>query len=309
VTVAPGGPTAASGGAGAPAAGPNRDTDLILARIHLRVGLLSLARAELETMAGRNLLDDEGVLDLAEARWRTGDLPGAGDAAAAYLERQPDVALALVIAAEAESHLGRTVDARRLAGRALERAGGSIDAIFAGMPRSGIWPADPNAEVEPAGTLFADAIPATAAEHRPATPATAEVGPQVAAAPSARLWGDEEVATSAEPADLIEAARADLAGGRVAEAALALGLALRTDPAMAPAVVDAVARRTEPALLMVRGDAYRLAGHESEARRAYAAAAAAASDNPAAPTPAAPSVAPAAPTSSPSPAPSPEEHT
>ena len=60
--------------------------DLVLARLHLRLGSLGLARAELETMAGRNGLDDEGIRDLAEARWRTGDLPGAGEAAAAYLE-------------------------------------------------------------------------------------------------------------------------------------------------------------------------------------------------------------------------------
>ena len=48
--------------------------ELVLARVHLRMGSMGLARAELETLAGRNGLDDEGIRDLAEVRWRTGDL-------------------------------------------------------------------------------------------------------------------------------------------------------------------------------------------------------------------------------------------
>ena len=55
-----------------------RDPDLILARLHLRLGSLALARAELETLAGRDALDADGLVDLAEARWRTGDIAGAG---------------------------------------------------------------------------------------------------------------------------------------------------------------------------------------------------------------------------------------
>jgi hypothetical protein len=58
-----------------------RDIDLVVARLHVRLGSLQLARAELEEMAGKGTLDDEGLLDLAEARWRTGDLAGAGEAA------------------------------------------------------------------------------------------------------------------------------------------------------------------------------------------------------------------------------------
>ena len=34
-------------------------------------------------MAGDGALDDEAIIDLAEVRWRTGDLAGAGEAAAA----------------------------------------------------------------------------------------------------------------------------------------------------------------------------------------------------------------------------------
>ena len=45
-----------------------------LARVHLRTGSLSLARVELEKLAGSGLLDVASMLDLAEVRWRTGDL-------------------------------------------------------------------------------------------------------------------------------------------------------------------------------------------------------------------------------------------
>ena len=63
-----------------------RSPDLVLARLHLRLGSLSLARAELETLAGKDMLDAEGVVDLAEARWRTGDITGAGEAAALVID-------------------------------------------------------------------------------------------------------------------------------------------------------------------------------------------------------------------------------
>ena len=115
-----------------------RDPDLILARVHLLLGSLSLARTELETLAGRGTLDDRAIRDLAEARWRTGDVIGAGEAATAWLERNPDDVLGLVIAAEAQAALGRPGEARRLAGRAMERADGSLDPLFAGMQRSAI---------------------------------------------------------------------------------------------------------------------------------------------------------------------------
>jgi hypothetical protein len=70
-------------GAPAVAATAGRQPDLIIARVHLRLGSLGIARAELETLAGRDLLDDEAIRDLAEARWRTGDVTGAGEAATA----------------------------------------------------------------------------------------------------------------------------------------------------------------------------------------------------------------------------------
>ena len=107
------------------------------------MGSLALARAELESLAGRGMLDEPALLDLAEVRWRTGDLAGAGEAANALLARDRDDPLALVIAAESVSALGRPGEARRLAARALEGIDGPLDPLFAGIPRSLVWPADP----------------------------------------------------------------------------------------------------------------------------------------------------------------------
>lgn len=169
-----------------------RSPDLVLARLHLRLGSLALARAELETLAGRDALDDGGLVDLAEARWRTGDIAGAGEAAAAALDDENGPLLALVVAAEAAAARGRPTEARRLADKAMEMATGSIDALFAGMPRAGVWPPDPAAPPPSPTTMFDPPRRVTSAVHRhprpheePAgTPATAAVagthaGPQV----------------------------------------------------------------------------------------------------------------------------------
>ena len=107
------------------------------------MGSLALARAELEALADAGELEAPELLDLAEARWRTGDLAGAGEAATAALGRGADDPLAFVIAAEAVAAVGRPAEARRLAARALVGLDGSLDTLFAGMPRSAIWPIDP----------------------------------------------------------------------------------------------------------------------------------------------------------------------
>ena len=127
-----------------------RPVALRLAGLHLRMGSLALARAELESLAGRGMLDEDALLDLAEVRWRTGDLAGAGEAANALLARERTDALALVIAAEAVAAAGRPGEARRLAARALEQADGPLDPLFAGIPRSLVWPGEDADEV-PAG--------------------------------------------------------------------------------------------------------------------------------------------------------------
>lgn len=262
-----------------------RAADLVLARIHLRLGSLSLARAELETMAGRNALDDGGILDLAEARWRTGDLVGAGEAAAAYLETDPDHALALAISAESQAQLGRPGEARRLAGRALARTD-SIDQLFAGMQRSSVWPGESWVAVEPAGLLFAHLAgsevgrasggPDETSDDEASQSADIEAAPPHVDGPG--LWdaNPEAVATTLpDPESLLTRAREALAGDRPGQAAASLALALRARPSLAPAVLDLLAGRTEPVLALVRGDAHRIVGHEAEAMRDYAASVAA----------------------------------
>ncbi len=89
------------------------------------------------------------------------------------------------------------------------------------------------------------------------------------------FWDDDETVDPGpiglpDPAAELEAGRAALVAGSDDEAALHLGLALRLAPALAPAVLEATAGARGPVVAMVRGDAYRLAGHEAEARNAYA---------------------------------------
>jgi hypothetical protein len=258
-----------------------RAADLVLARVHLRMGSFGLARAELEGLAGRNGLDDEGIRDLAEVRWRTGDLPGAGEAATAYLESRPDDVLCLVISAELEASLGRPGEARRLAGKALTKSNEPVDRIFAGMPRSPIWPIDPGAEVEPVGTLFTD-LPAQSwpdigppAER---APEAADKRAEAAAPEGPGLWdahGGSLAATLPSATELLARAKAAVEAGRPGQAAAGLALALRADATLAVPVLDLLAGRSEPVLALVRGDAHRIVGHEAEAMRDYAAAVAA----------------------------------
>ena len=110
-----------------------------LARIHLKTGSLTIARAELEALAARNQLDTPAHLDLAEARWRTGDLDGAGEAAGAYMDGGGDEALGFVIAAEASAMANRHAEALSHTEQALERHLSELDPMFAGIPRRAVW--------------------------------------------------------------------------------------------------------------------------------------------------------------------------
>jgi hypothetical protein len=277
--------------------GATRDPDLVLARLHLLLGSLSLARTELEMLAGRGALDDEAIRDLAETRWRTGDLGGAGDAAAAWLEGHPDDILGLVIAAESQAALGRPSEARRLAGRAMEAADGTLDPIFAGMQRSSVWPAEAGAAVGPPGVLFDDlhpgphdvaplppasgsaAIRPSIGRHADDGTEPAEAGVPAGSATGPSLWGDESAGVDGAAGDLLDptvlfhGARVSLEAGQPAEAATGLILALRASPGLAPAVLDLLAGRGEPILALVRGDAQRIVGREVEAMRDHAEAA------------------------------------
>ena len=257
-----------------------RIADLALARVHLRLGSLSLARAELETLAGRDLLDDEGLVDLAEVRWRTGDLTGAGEAADAALHDGRGPLVALVIAAEAAAARGRPSEARTYANRAIDAAGGSIDVTFAGMPRASVWPADPAAPPPSPTTLFHAADPLSSGRHVAIT-ADADGGltiPSIAVVAAPGFWDTPADDGSADDVVLdpeadFEAGRIALEAGDATEAAHRFSLVLRLTPALAPAVLDLVLDRTERPLALVRGDAYRLVGRESEARRAFGQAA------------------------------------
>jgi hypothetical protein len=157
-----------------------------LARIRLRTGSLFLARAELESLAAREQLDTAAHLDLAEARWRTGDLQGAGEAAAAYLADGGQEALGFVIAAEAFALANRLDDARQHAAYALERHLSELDPVFAGMPRRAPWPA----------SAWSSAEPETAA---PARVAVAPPAATAAPAPAAIVAGPVADETVAEP--------------------------------------------------------------------------------------------------------------
>jgi len=270
-----------------------RPAPLALARMHLRLGSLALARAELEILAGEEALDPAGHVDLAEARWRTGDLTAAGAAASVALESGEEGPVALAIAAEAAAALGRPNEARRLANKALERVNGPIDSLFAGMPRSAVWPADADEPPPTAGTLFHQE-PAPAVNRR-----TGDADPGVTAARASAaderqdptggapftggapltlgFWdadGGGDIARNdlLDPAGELDAARAALMAGSLDEAALRFALALRLAPALAPAILEATDGVPGPGVSVIRGDAFRQIGLETEARRAYAAA-------------------------------------
>lgn len=270
-----------------PAPAP-RPVPLALARTHLRLGMLALARTELELLAGEHALDAAGQVDLAEARWRSGDLVAAGAAANLAIEAGEDGPVALAIASESAAALGRPNEARRLANRALERIGGPIDGLFAGMPRSAVWPADADEPPPTPGTLFhhepAPAVKLRAGDTDPGVVAArasadAERPDRAERAPATPGFWDSEGADELprndlpDPAGELDAARSALRAGALDEAVLRFALALRLAPALAPAILEATDGIAGPAVSVIRGDAYRQVGLEAEARRAYAAAA------------------------------------
>ncbi len=284
-----------------------RDAALVLAGLHLRLGSLALARAELETMAANGALDLPGRVDLAEARWRTGQLIGAGDAAREALAGGDETVVALVVAAEAAAALGRPTEARRLAGLAMSAMDGPIDPIFAGMPRSGVWPGDPAEPVPIPATLFPpDRVAGSNADPDaggptfvlpPADPEDAaagraipgpndqepgfwplvEVAEATAAATGAPVFAPPPMPPEGlDAAAILDAGEAALAAGDMAGAALHLGLVVRVAPSTAPAILDVIGDTPDAGLQMVRGDALRAIGREGDARDAYAIAMAAA---------------------------------
>jgi hypothetical protein len=180
-----------------------------LARIHLKTGSYSMARAEFEALAARKQLDTAAHLDLAEARWRTGDLHGAGQAAAAYLDDGGNEALGFVIAAEAAGLANRHAEARRHTVLALERELFELDPVFAGIPRRAMWVSpvwsaaaaaaihpEPMALPEPAASSGPAEVGA-AQDGLPASMAEAPLAPEVAA-PEAEVTAPEAEVTAGE---------------------------------------------------------------------------------------------------------------
>ena len=279
-----------------PGAAATADAAGRLARLHLRTGLLRLARVELEELAGEGRLDADGVLDLAEARWRTGDLRGAAEAASAWLEAEAAPApgetgrrlgaLAHAMVAEGLAVRGRDDDAVAHVAATLDALGsgpadtggppdaarsvsGALDALFAGIvPRAEAWPAfEPRALGVPADAAAADQASADEASAEAASPGGWSAG-AVARAPS---WN----AGSATP-DPIAAADDRLAAGDDAAAAVLLILALRATPLRALDVLGradaALSVRPSAGLLLARAEALRVLGRHDAAGIAYAVA-------------------------------------
>lgn len=249
-----------------------------LARLHLRTGLLRLARVELEERAGEGGLDPDGVMDLAEARWRTGDLRGAAEAAGAWLEaggNEPEGeagprrrALAHALIADGLTVRGRHDDAAvhvaaalsaleaGLAGAAgspdpAPSVGAALDALFAGIaPRADAWPVFGPGD---AGVSTAEA------------PHDGEAAPRIFARPP-----------GAAAPDPLAAADARLAAGDDVAAAVLLLLALRATPGRAEEVLEradaTLAARSSAALLLARAEALRALGRHEAAGIAYAVA-------------------------------------
>ena len=206
----------------------------------------------------------------------------------------------MIIAAESAFARGRPGEARRLATRAMTAAGGTLDALFGGMPRSPVWPPDPAEPAPSAVTLFGDdggdaiwpTVEVTEERRRedrrrsvsgPVPATAAAIAAQSVDPATPGLWDPEpdaeaEAAAAAErpaarPAAMLDAGLQALAAGDTDRAATLLGVAVRIGPHLAPTILDATIDADAPALLLVRGDALRATGHDADATVAYAAAA------------------------------------
>jgi hypothetical protein len=262
--------------------------------VHLRGGLLTLARASLEQMAGDGTLDRDGMADLAEVRWRSGDLEGAADAARAHQASGGDEPMAALIIAEDLARVGQDAEAQGLARSVSERVGGAVDVLFALEVRSHAWPALDEGwmaadAAEPGhwgllvgGSEVAAPTPTTwtlAPITQPVVlPAAAPVGRGGLGQPGGAASTSVVVMSGRIAGDELEAVDQDLTSGDVAAATQRLGVLLRLDPALAPIILsaaDRAASTTAPgsgelsAIHLVRGDAYRVLGHDIEAAVAY----------------------------------------
>jgi hypothetical protein len=243
--------------------------------------MLPLARAELETAHADAPLSPDELADLAEARWRMGDLAVAGDAAAAALAAGSRAATAWVIAVEADRVSGALValgagERAVLEAATLDEFEGltreELDRIFAGMPRGNRWAPDAAAE---RGAALARGDEGAVDRG---SPGAGLVEGRQRTRTSDQLPFRESGATSlaglvSDPAVELAAASQELAADGDAAAAARLSLLLRAVPSAAAAVAELLETPTSPVLAVVRGDALRLAGRLDEADRAWADAA------------------------------------
>jgi hypothetical protein len=248
----------------------SRDVDLRLARLHLRLGSVDLARAELETAHAAAPLPADSLADLAEARWRGGNLRGAGEAARLAIAAGSTSTVAAVIRIETDAPGARSwTGAGDLPVAGLTPA--EVDGIFAGLPRSAAWPPDPAQprQAVPDSEAGAPAGPRVA----PRRVSDAVTEPAVSA-PARRMLPEAPSAATSEPSTELDAAADDLAAGLDGAAAIRLAVLIRTLPSTAPAVLELLEGASSPTLLIVRGDALRLLGRGAEAERAWARASA-----------------------------------
>jgi hypothetical protein len=300
-------------------AASDRSAEARLARLHLRGGLLSLARAALEQMAGAGTLDREAMADLAEARWRGGDLEGAADAARAHQASGGAEPLAALIIAEDLVRDGQPDEGRRYAEFVMARVGGAVDLLFALEPRSAIWPAQDDGwmarEAEAPGrwgllvggsevaapspsTWLVEPIvqPTEAIATQPPGVAAppAPMGRGGPASPAGQATTAAVVMSGRLAGDELEMVDRSLARGDAAAAAGRLAVLLRLDPALAPVILSAADRAASirpaagdslSAIHLIRGDAFRILGRDNEAAAAYRQAHQALSAGPAAEEP------------------------
>jgi hypothetical protein len=264
-----------------PASRASRSADLRLARLHVRAGNYALARVELETLAGLEALDADGILDLAEVRWRTGDLAGAAVAAATWLgdasaEPGPGAVLANVICAEASTARGNPEAAATYVARAADGLvdGSGLEALLAGIEPRAAWPWPAATSLPaPAGRPPAadrDLRPAHAGERVPRETPLAAVAADLVAA------GEALITTAPERAAVLLALslRADRAAAEAVLRALeasSTGAVAATDSVATPLGAESPAA-IAAVLAYVRAEALRAAGRHEEARIAYASA-------------------------------------
>jgi hypothetical protein len=289
-------------------AAEERSADARLARLHLRGGLLPLARAALEQMAGAGTLDREAMADLAEVRWRGGDLEGAAEAARAHQAAGGGEPLAALILAEDLMARGQPDAARRYVEYVLARTGSGYEQLFAAEPRSPLWPPADGAWMargarEPGrmgllvgGSEVAAPVPETwqpepvgerppdeaigrdvARPTQAGPPARVPMGRGGAAPPGGQASTAAVVLSGRLAGQELEMVERSLGGGDVTGAVGRLGVLLRLEPALAPVILSVADRAAAAsprggdlaALHLVRGDAFRILGRENEAAAAY----------------------------------------